>query len=92
MTAQQVPAHGTLARYQDRLCRCSSCRRANSTRHRVYVEAYQAASVVAPAHGDPWTPEEDAALVELRAIQASRVLGRTYHACVARLTRLGRSL
>lgn len=87
-----LPPHGTPARYQDKLCKCDRCRAAHTARHRGYVEAYQAASVVAPAHGDPWTPEEDAALVELRAIQASRVLGRTYHACVARLTRLGRSL
>lgn len=88
----KVPAHGTVARYQDRLCRCSSCRRANSTRHRVYVEGYQAASRQAPAHGEPWTPEEDAVLIELGAIAASKVLPRTYFACERRLARLKRSM
>lgn len=84
-----LPAHGTITRYRPPYtCRCAECRRALAAARKRYVRSAQRRTPPGHAHGLPWTPEEDAVLMDSTLgtlVARARRLGRTYNAALNRL-------
>lgn len=90
-----VPAHGTISRYrgtaQVEPCRCDPCRAANNRARLDYLADAQRRTIRAPRWQAPWTPQEDAILLDASlgtVVDRANRLGRTYSAATQRLTRL----
>lgn len=75
-------------------CTCLSCARAHADYHADYRHRRQGStSTAARRYAAPWTPQEDALLQArdgLSVASLALVLGRTYYAVRARITRLNR--
>jgi hypothetical protein len=86
------PPHGTPGRYGvPHRCRCRACTTANTEAQRAWREAQQRATLPHARNAtDPWTPEEDAQLLDADATTAAlaRQLGRSYDATRKRRDRL----
>lgn len=90
-----VPGHGTKSRYRGtarvRPCRCAKCRRANAQEQLRYVADAQRRTALATRWATPWTPEDDATLLDASLgalVDRAALLGRTYRAAHLRLYRL----
>lgn len=90
-----VPAHGTIGRYRGTArvepCRCELCRAENNRARLAYLAYAQRRTIDAPRWQTPWTPEEDAVLLDASlgtVVDRANRLGRTYSAATQRLTRL----
>lgn len=86
------PPHGTTTRYgKPHNCRCRNCTEANTEAMRAWREAQQRVTVPhAHKSSDPWSPAEDALLLDSRLSTAAlaRELGRSYDATRKRRDRL----
>lgn len=90
-----VPDHGTMGRYKGtasvKPCRCTRCRRANSQEAAKYRSDAQRRTALATRWSTPWTPEDDATLLDASLgtlVERAALLGRTYVAAHLRLHRL----
>ena len=82
--------HGTTARYRAG-CRCQACRAATARARRLYVAKANRATAAAPRWREPWTPDEDAYLMDAThgsVLERALALGRTYTAADLRLDKL----
>lgn len=90
-----VPDHGTVQRYKGtanvKPCRCTRCRRANAQMAQRYRSDAQRRTALATRWATPWTPEDDAVLLDPSLgtlVDRAALLGRTYVAAHLRLHRL----
>lgn len=68
-------------------CPCTDCAAERALAGRLFRHRSQAALPYSPNAYAPWTDREDQVLNQLGPLAASRVLGRTYYACVNRRTK-----
>lgn len=87
-----LPPHGTVTRYgKPHKCRCRACTKANTEAQRDYRATMQGVTVpTAHATQRPWTPQEDAQLMDstLSTAALARALGRSWDATRKRRERL----